>query len=72
MWLSLLTAINSLPKILSALERIGDIATAQMAQRRMENKNEEIEDIIAAATARREQRMLEREAERVQRDSGEE
>ena len=72
MWLSLLNALNAVPKILSALERLGDVATAQMAQRRMENKNEEVEDIIADATARREQRMLEREAERVQRDSGEE
>jgi predicted nucleic acid-binding protein len=70
MWLSLLNALNAVPKILSALERLGDVATAQMAQRRMENKNEQIEDIIAAATARREQRLLEREAERVQRDSG--
>ena len=72
MWLSLLNALNAVPKILSALERLGDVATAQMAQRRMENKNEEVEDIIARATARREQRMLEREAERIQRDSGEE
>jgi hypothetical protein len=72
MWLSLLNALNAVPKILSALQHLGDVATAQMAQRRMENKNEEVEDIIARATARREQRMLEREAERVQRDSGEE
>lgn len=39
---------------------------------RMKQKNEDIETIIAAATARREQRMLEREAPGVQRDSGEE
>lgn len=70
MWLSLLNALNSLPKILAALERLGDIATAQMAQRRMEDKNEEVDDIIAAARARRKQRMLDGEAERIQRDRG--
>tara|TARA_R110000851_G_scaffold169312_4_gene315473 strand:+ start:1626 stop:1844 length:219 start_codon:yes stop_codon:yes gene_type:complete len=72
MWFSIIQAANSLPKILSALERLGDIATARMAMERMKQKNEDIETIIAAATARREQRMLEREAPGVQRDSGEE
>lgn len=72
MWFSIIQAANSLPKILSALERLGDIATARMAMERMKQKNEDIEDIIAAATARREQRMLEREAPGVQRDSSEE
>jgi hypothetical protein len=72
MWFSIIQAVNSLPKILSALERLGDIATARMAMERMKQKNEDIETIIAAATARREQRMLEREAPGVQRDSSEE
>jgi len=72
MWFSIIQAVNSLPKILSALERLGDIATARMAMERMKQKNEDIETIIAAATARREQRVLDGEAERVQRDSGEE
>ena len=69
MWFSIIQAANSLPKILSALERLGDIATARMAMERMKQKNEDIETIIAAATARREQRMLEREAERLRGDS---
>jgi hypothetical protein len=66
---SLLAALNSLPKILAALERLGDIATAQMAQQRKGVKDEKVESIIAAAAARREQRLLEREAERLRGDS---
>lgn len=67
-----LAALRAIPRIVDALNQLSDVAVAQMAQRRMESKNEDIEDIIAAATARREQRMLDREAERVQRDSSEE
>jgi len=66
---SLLAALNSLPKILAALERLGDIATAQMAQQRKGVKDEKVESIIAAAAARREQRLSEREAERLRGDS---
>ena len=72
MFTSLLAALNSLPKILAALERLGDIATAQMAQQRKGVKDEKVESIIAAAAARREQRLLEREAERLRGDRGEE
>jgi len=72
MWFSIIQAVNSLPKILSALERLGDIATARMAMERMKQKNEDIETIIAAARARREQRVLDGEAARFLRDSGEE
>jgi hypothetical protein len=72
MILAALKGLAALPRLVDAVESLGDIATAQMAQKRMENKNEEVEDIIAAARARREQRVLDGEAERVQRDSGEE
>jgi hypothetical protein len=72
MILAALKGLAALPRIIDAIEGLQDIATAQMAQKRMENKNEEVEDIIARATARREQRVLDGEAERVQRDSGEE
>jgi hypothetical protein len=72
MILAALKGLAALPRLIDAVESLSDIATARMALERMENKNEEVETIIAAARARREQRMLEREAERVQRDSGEE
>lgn len=72
MILAALKGLAALPRIIDAIERLGDIATARMAMERMKQKNEDIETIIAAATARREQRVLDGEAERVQRDSGEE
>jgi|21_taG_2_1085346.scaffolds.fasta_scaffold137740_2 hypothetical protein len=72
MWLSLLTALQSVPKILAVLERLSDIATVQLAQQRKTKKDADIEVILAAAAARREQRLLDGEVERVQRDSGEE
>ena len=72
MILAALRGLAALPRIIDAIEGLQDVAVAQMAMKRMENKNEEVEDIIARATARREQRLLEREAERIQRDSGEE
>ena len=66
---TLLAALSSLPKILAALERLGDIATVLAAQQRKGVKDDKVEDIIAAATARREQRVFEREAERLRGDS---
>ena len=69
MILAALKGLAALPRIIDAIERLGDIATARMAMERMKQKNEDIETIIAAATARREQRVLEREAERLRGDS---
>ena len=72
MILAALRGLAALPRIIDAIEGLQDVAVAQMAMKRMENKNEEVEDIIARATARREQRLLDSEAPGVQRDSGEE
>ena len=72
MILAALKGLAALPRIIDAIEGLQDVAVAQMAMKRMENKNEEVEDIIARATARRKQRLLECEAERIQRDSSEE
>ena len=69
MWLSLLNALNAVPRILDAIERLGDIATAQMAQARKDDKNKAVADLIAAAHERRVHR---REAERLRGDSSEE
>jgi hypothetical protein len=69
MILAALKGLAALPRIIDAIEGLQDIATAQMAQKRMENKNEEVEDIIAAARARREQRVFDGEAARFLRDS---
>ena len=70
MILAALKGLAALPRLIDAVESLSDIATARMALERMENKNEEVEDIIAAARARRKQRLLDREAERLLRDSG--
>lgn len=70
MILDLLAALRAIPKIVNALERLNDVATAQLAQRRKDEKNEMVDDIIASAKSRREQRMSSGEAERVQRDCG--
>ena len=72
MILAALKGLAALPRIIDAIEALQDVAVAQMALKRMENKNEEIEDIIVAACTRRKQRLLDSEAERIQRDSGEE
>jgi hypothetical protein len=70
MILAALKGLAALPRIIDAIEALQDVAVARMALERMENKNEEIEDIIAAARARRQQRLLDREAARFLRDSG--
>ena len=70
MIMAALKGLAALPRLIDAVESLSDIATARMALERMENKNEEVEDIIAAARARRKQRLLDREAARLQRDSG--
>jgi len=67
----LLAALRAVPKILDALERLGDCMTAQVAQQRKDDKNELVEDIITAAAARRKQRLSGGETQRISRDSGE-
>ena len=65
----LLAALKAEPRIVDALEQLGDVATAQMAQKRKDDKDKTVDDLIAAA---RERRVHKREAERISRDSGEE
>ena len=65
----LLSALRAVPKILDALERIGTVMTAQMAQQRKGVKDEKVDDLINAAADRRKQRLSEREAERLRGDS---
>ena len=71
MILAALKGLAALPRLIDAVESLGDIATARLAQERKDEKDEMVEDIIAAARHRREQRVLEREAERVSGDSRE-
>ena len=71
MILAALKGLAALPRLVDAVESLGDIATAQLAQKRKDEKDEMVDDIIAAARHRREQRVLEREAERVSGDSRE-
>ena len=65
----LLAALKAVPRIVDALEQLGDCVSAQMAQKRKDDKDETVDDLIAAA---RERRVHKREAERISRDSGEE
>jgi hypothetical protein len=69
MFSELLAAAKAIPHILSALERLGDIQTAQMAQQRKDEKDTIVDDLIAAARQRR--LRGDSEAERVSGDSGE-
>ena len=71
MILAALKGLAALPRLIDAVESLGDIATARLAQERKDEKDEMVDDIIAAARHRREQRVLEREAERVSGDSRE-
>ncbi len=70
MILAALKGLAALPRLVDAVESLGDIATAQMAQKRKDDKNKKVDDLIAAARARREQRLLDGEAARFLRDSG--
>ena len=65
----LLAALKAVPRIVDALEQLGDVATAQMAQKRKDDKDKTVDDLIAAARERRLRR--EREAGRISGDSGE-
>jgi len=69
MIMEFLAAMRAIPRIVDALERLGDVGTAMAAQQRKDNKDEKVDDLIDAARARRERRVLEREAERVSGDS---
>jgi len=65
----LLSALRAVPKILDALERIGTVMTAQMAQQRKGAKDEGVDSLIDAARDRRKQRLSELEIERLRGDS---
>jgi hypothetical protein len=69
MILAALKGLAALPRLVDAVESLGDIATAQLAQQRKDEKDSDVLDIIAAA---RERRVSKREAARLLRDSGEE
>ena len=70
MILAALKGLAALPRLVDAVESLGDIATAQMAQKRKDDKNKKVDDLIDAARVRRKQRLLDSEAERVSGDSG--
>ncbi len=69
MILEALRGLAALPRLVEVVESLSDIARAQMAQKRKDEKDKTVDDLIAAA---RERRLREREAERISRDSGEE
>jgi len=69
MILAALKGLAALPRLVDAVESLGVIARAQMAQQRKDEKDKTVDDLIAAA---RYKRVLEREAERISGDSGEE
>ena len=70
MILAALKGLAALPRLVDAVESLGDIATAQMAQKRKDDKDQKVDDLIDAARVRRKQRLLDSEAERVSGDSG--
>jgi hypothetical protein len=67
MFTELLAAAKAIPRIVDALERLGDLGTAVAAQQRKDEKDKVLIDLIAAA---RERRLRQREAERLSGDSG--
>ena len=67
MFTELLAAAKAIPRIVDALERLGDLGTALAAQQRKDEKDKVLVDLIAAA---RERRLRQREAERLSGDSG--
>ena len=70
MWITtLLSALKAVPRIVDALERLGDVGTAMAAQKRKDEKDTAIDDLIADARSRRLRRVS--EAERVSGDNGE-
>ena len=67
MFTELLAAAKAIPRIVDALERLGDLGTAIAAQQRKDEKDKVLIDLIATA---RERRSRQREAERLSGDSG--
>ena len=70
MILAALKGLAALPRLIDAVESLGDIARVQLAESRKTEKDEEVDLLIDAACARRKQRLLDREAARFLRDSG--
>ena len=66
MFTELLAAAKAIPRIVDALERLGDLGTAIAAQQRKDEKDKVLIDLIATA---RERRLRQREAERLSGDS---
>ena len=67
MILAALKGLAALPRLIDAVESLSDIATAQMAQKRKDEKDKAVDDLIAAA---RERRLSKRQAERLSGNSG--
>lgn len=70
MILAALKGLAALPRLIDAVESLSDIARVQLAESRKTEKDEEVDLLIDAARARRKQRLLDREAARILRDSG--
>ena len=70
MIMAALKGLAALPRLIDAVESLSDIARVQLAESRKTEKDEEVDLLIDAARARRKQRLLDREAARLQRDSG--
>ena len=60
-----LAALRALPAIVDALNAVADATTAAAASARREEKDENIDDLIAAARQRRLERMSEPEVDGV-------
>jgi len=61
----LVAALKAIPHIVDALNRLTDATTAAAASARREEKDKAIDDLIAATRSKREQRLLESEADGV-------
>ena len=68
MIIAALKGLAALPRLVDVAESLCDIATAQMAQRRKDEKDKAVDDLIAAA---RERRLSKRQAERLSGNSAE-
>ena len=69
MILEALKGLAALPRLVDAVESLGDIARVEMARKRKTDKDEMLDDLIDDA---RKRRLHRRETERVSGDSGEE
>jgi hypothetical protein len=68
----LLAALKAIPRLVDAIERLGEVGTNMVAQKRKDEKDEAVNDIIANAIARHKQRMSGDKTQRISGDSGEE